>query len=152
MDQSAPTSNPNSDIQIPSQPIVPKELRFKNILCIEDERFISELYARALEKAGYSVTVEVDGKKGLEQARTNNFDIILLDIMLPSMTGIEILKALHDSGDRAKLKARFIITTNLEQKDETKAEIEKQADGYIIKAEVTPKQLVDFLQTLENPS
>lgn len=145
-----PSNSANSDIQIPSQPIVAaKQLRFKNILCIEDEHFISELYTRALNKAGYSTTVVVDGVQGLAEIRTNKYDIVLLDIMIPGMTGIEILKQLHDSGDREKLKARFIVATNLEQNEEAKAQVEKQADGYVIKAEMTPKQLVDFLQVLE---
>ncbi len=144
------TPGPNSDVQLPSQPIAAaKQLRFKNILCIEDEHFISELYTRALKKAGYNTTVVVDGQQGLAELRTTKYDIILLDIMIPGITGIEILKRLHDSGERAKLKARFIVATNLEQNDAAKAQVEKQADGYIIKAEMTPKQLVDFLQSLE---
>lgn len=144
------TNNPNSDVQLPSQPITPaKQLRFKNILCIEDEHFISELYTRALKKAGYDTTVVVDGQQGLQEIRTNKYDIVLLDIMVPGMTGIEILRQLQESGERAKLKARFIVATNLEQNDDAKAQVEKQADGYIIKAEMTPKQLVDFLQSLE---
>jgi DNA-binding response OmpR family regulator len=118
----------------------------KRVLIIEDEHFISELYVRALQKAGYEVTVIVDGQKGLEEAKTGTYDIILLDIMLPNLTGTDVLKTLREQ--HADLKSKIIITTNLEQDEEGRAAIERQADGYVIKAEITPKQLVEFLQQL----
>ena len=119
----------------------------KKILCIEDEHFISELYTRALQKGGYEVNVVIDGKDALDEALTNAYDIILLDIMLPSVTGIEILQRLRGP-EATPIKAKIIITTNLEQSDENRAAIEKQADGYIVKAEITPNQLVQFLDQL----
>src|ERR1039458_5052534 len=121
----------------------------RSVLCIEDEHFISELYSRALEKAGYHVTVESDGVKGLEIAQTDKFDIILLDLMLPNLTGIEILRILRDPARVPALKAKIIIITNLEQRDDVRADIEKRADGYIVKAEMTPHELADFLTTVK---
>lgn len=115
----------------------------KKILCIEDEPFISQLYSRALTKAGYSVDVIADGKEGLSAIQTNSYDIVLLDIMIPQLLGIDILYELEDSRDN--IKAKIIICTNLEQDEETRAAIEAQADGYIIKAEITPRQLVEIV-------
>jgi CheY-like chemotaxis protein len=120
----------------------------KKVLCIEDEQFISELYVRALNKAGYDVTAESDGLKALALAQTNQFDIILLDLMIPSITGIELLRRLRANGT-PQLKSKVIIITNLEQREEIRNDIENQADGYIIKAEVTPHELVNFLTTIE---
>lgn len=125
-------------------------LKLKKILCIEDEHFISELYARALTKAGYEVDVQLDGQKGLAAAQTDSYDIILLDLMVPNITGIEILRTLRDPRQTPKMHARIIITTNLEQRDDVRADIEHQADGYLVKAEITPHQLVEFLSTLES--
>lgn len=119
----------------------------RKILVIEDERFISELYVRALSKAGYQVSVASDGQKGLDLALTDQFDIILLDLMVPTMTGSEILKRLRQQ--KPDLKSRIVITTNLEQRDEIRSNIEQQADAYIVKAEVTPRELVDFLNTIK---
>lgn len=116
-----------------------------NILIIEDERFISELYMRSLEKAGHQVTLCADGEDGLAAAQTDQYDIILLDIMVPTITGFEILKRLRDPAITKPIRARIIISTNLEQSEEDKEHIERQADGYIVKAEMTPKQLVAFL-------
>ena len=121
----------------------------KKILCVEDEHFISELYVRALTKAGYSVTVEVDGQKGLELAQTNQFDIILLDLMVPTITGIEVLRHLRNPAETPELRAKVIITTNLEQREDIRSDIERQADGYLVKAEITPRELVDFLSTIK---
>jgi DNA-binding response OmpR family regulator len=122
----------------------------KKILCIEDEHFISELYTRALTRAGYEVDVQLDGQKGLEAAQTDIYDIILLDLMVPNITGIEILRTLRDPRETPKMHARIIITTNLEQRDDVRADIEHQADGYLVKAEITPHQLVEFLGRLES--
>lgn len=119
----------------------------RKVLCIEDERFISELYNRALQKGGYDVTTIIDGKEALQEALTDTYDIILLDMMIPSITGFEILRKIRGD-EHTKLKAKVIITTNLEQSEEDRAAIERQADGYVIKAEVTPKQLVKFLDQL----
>jgi len=120
----------------------------KKILCIEDEHFISELYVRALTRAGYDVTVEVDGRQGLELAKSNEFDIILLDLMIPSITGIEVLRRLRNPAETPKLDSKIIITTNLEQREDIRADIEAQADGYLVKAEITPRELVAFLGTI----
>jgi CheY-like chemotaxis protein len=120
----------------------------KRILCVEDEHFISELYVRALTKAGYEVTVEVDGQQGLQLAQTDQFDIILLDLMIPTITGIEVLRHLRNPQETPKLSAKVIITTNLDQRDEVRAAIEAQADGYLVKAEITPRELVEFIQSI----
>lgn len=130
---------------------MPEEIKTpqnRTILCIEDEHFISELYARALKKAGYQVTIEGDGVKALAEAQTNQYDIILLDLMVPNMTGIEILRALRDPARVPPIRSKIIITTNLEQREDVRADIEKQADGYVVKAEMTPNELVNFLSTV----
>ncbi len=119
-----------------------------NLLCIEDENFIGELYTRALTHAGYDVLVVADGEAALAESETNKYDIILLDIMLPSMSGVEILRRLKDPARPTPLKAKIIITTNLDQEESNREKIEKMADGYLIKAEITPRELVTYLQQL----
>ncbi|CAN5181492.1 hypothetical protein BH09PAT3_BH09PAT3_2170 [soil metagenome] len=135
-------AQPGQTIQ-PDAPTTPKK-----VLCIEDEHFIGELYERALTRAGYEITLEVDGAEGLRLAQTDAYDIILLDLMVPNVTGIEILRALRDPAQTPHLKAKIIITTNLEQREDVRADIEKQADGYIVKAELTPHEIVDVLNRL----
>ncbi|HEX5797929.1 MAG TPA: response regulator [Candidatus Saccharimonadales bacterium] len=116
------------------------------VLCVEDEEFISELYKRALTREGYDVTVVRSGADGLAEAKKNIYDIMLLDIMVPDILGVDVLRQLKH--DTTNFKTKIIITTNLEQDEQTRTAIEKEADGYIIKADVTPKQLVAFLDRL----
>lgn len=120
----------------------------RQVLVIENEQFISDLYARALHKKGYQVDVEIDGAQGLKAAQTDKYDIILLDLMMPNMTGVEILKILRDPSKTPHLKAKIIITTNLEEREEVREDLERHADAYIIKAEMTPNELVEFLDTI----
>ena len=139
----SPTQPPAST---PGQIIEPAK---RSILSIEDEQFISELYARALTKAGYEVTVEHDGKAGLELAQSNKFDIVLLDMLLPSMHGADILKALRDPDQTPQLHSKIIIMTNFEERKEVRDDIEKLADAYLIKVDITPNQLVEFLSHIK---
>ncbi|MDL2342383.1 MAG: response regulator [Patescibacteria group bacterium] len=144
-----PDTTPLANTQMPTpQPQAPARPTGRKVLCIEDEHFIGELYARALGKSGYEVVVMTDGQKGLDAAQTNDFDIILLDLMLPNVTGIEILQALRDPAKTTPLRAKIIITTNLEQREDVRAAIEKQADGYLVKAELTPRELAAFVDTV----
>lgn len=132
-------------VEIITQPEPTKQIR---VLCIEDEFFIGELYERALRKAGYDVTVVLNGTDGLQIAQTNQYDIVLLDLMIPGLIGIEVLRALRDPNISPGFKSKVIVTTNLDQDDQTKAEVEQAADGYLIKAAITPKELVAYLGQL----
>ena len=67
--------------------------------------------------------------------------------MIPDTLGVDVLHKLR--AEKSNLKAKIIITTNLEQDDKTREAIEREADGYLIKAEITPKQLVEFLNHLK---
>jgi DNA-binding response OmpR family regulator len=131
----------------PQEPITPAQPQ-KHILVIEDENFISDLYERALVKGGYAPKVVVDGQAALQEAQTNTYDVILLDIMLPTITGTEILNTLRGPG-APPLKAKIIVTTNLELDEAGRQEMESKADGYIVKADITPRELVSFLDQID---
>ena len=118
----------------------------KNILMIEDYRFISEMYARSLKKVGFDVKEVVTGPEGLEQAKTGAYDVILLDIMIPDKTGVEVLQELRGPKGSGLPNTKIIIMTNFEQDDATRQNMEKLADGYLIKAEITPRRLVEIVQ------
>jgi len=120
----------------------------KKVLIIEDDRFISEMYARSLTKAGYEVKEVVTGPEGLKAA-ADGFDFILLDIMIPDRTGVEVLEDLRGQDGRGLPKTKIIIMTNFEQDDATRQSMEKLADGYLIKAEITPKRMVDIVKSFE---
>ncbi len=120
----------------------------KTILCIEDDRFIGEMYVRSLKKAGYEVDWIVDGNDGLIAARNKQYDVLLLDIMLPERRGSEILDALRGGKEDLIPKSKVVIMTNFEQDEESRVLMEKRADAYLIKAEITPKKLVSIIQQM----
>jgi DNA-binding response OmpR family regulator len=127
------------------KPFIKQELTMqstKHILIVEDEKFISELYVRALEQAGYMTTITNNGDDALAKALSGEFDIILLDIVIPGMLGIDVLKQLKN---KPEITSKIIIATNLEQDETTRTEVEDLADGYIIKAEITPKELAAYI-------
>ncbi len=127
-------------------------MAIKTILCIEDDRFIGEMYVRSLKKAGYEVDWVVDGNDGLITARNKQYDVILLDVMLPERRGTEILDALRGGKEDLIPKTHVVVLTNFQQDDESRISMEKHADAYLIKAEITPKKLISVIEKLEDNS
>jgi DNA-binding response OmpR family regulator len=119
----------------------------RRILFIEDDQFIVDMYARGLRHAGYTVDVAGTGTKGLTMAQQGNYDLILLDIFLPEKSGIDILAELKGEG-KPPIRSKIVIMTNYAHDDEERAALEAKADGYFIKADITPNKLVDLAQKL----
>lgn len=122
----------------------------KTILCIEDDLFIGEMYARSLRKAGYEVELMSSGAEGLKAAQTKQYDLILLDILLPETHGTEILQTLRGAKDLVP-NSRILVLTNFSQDDESRLAMQSKADGYLIKADITPRKLIEIIQTLQTP-
>jgi DNA-binding response OmpR family regulator len=124
-------------------------MAIKDILIIEDDRFIGEMYVRSLQRAGYTVDWMVDGNDGSVAARNKSYDLIMLDIMLPEKRGSEILEELrHDDVDLVP-NTRIIVLTNFEQDEESRMAMEHNVDAYLIKAEITPRKLLETIQELD---
>ncbi len=117
----------------------------KTILFIEDDPFIVDMYTHVLERSGYTVDIAYDGKTGLDKARQNPYDLILIDIMVPQLTGIEVLEQLRKHSPRDLSATKIVILTNLAQDEESRRALEAEADGYLIKADITPNKLVELL-------
>jgi DNA-binding response OmpR family regulator len=123
-------------------------MAIKTVLCIEDDRFIGEMYVRSLRKAGYEVDWMVDGNDGLVAARNKPYDLILLDIMLPERRGNEILQVLRGGEKDLIPNTRIIVLTNFDQDEESRAAMQHDADAYLIKAEITPRKLLAVIDKL----
>jgi len=108
----------------------------KKILIIEDDISIAEIEQDFLSIEGFAVTIHTDGKEGYEKAKTEPFDLILLDVMLPNMTGYEICKALRNELDIPIL----MVTANGEDADKIRG-LGLGADDYIPKP-FSPTELV----------
>lgn len=125
-------------------------MAIKSILIIEDDRFIGEMYVRSLKKAGYDVDWMVDGNDGLIAARNKPYDLMLLDVMLPERRGGEILQILRGGAEDLIPGTRVIVLTNFDQTEQARLTMEEQADGYLIKAEITPKKLLAVIAKLDS--
>ncbi len=122
----------------------------KTILCVEDDRFIGEMYVRSLQKAGYDVTWVVDGNDGLVAARNQNFDLIILDLMLPEQRGDQILDALRNNNVDLVPNSKILIMTNFEQDEASRKSVMSRVDGYLIKADITPRNLIEVVKQMSS--
>ena len=122
----------------------------KTILCVEDDRFIGEMYVRSLQKAGYDVTWVVDGNDGLVAARNQNFDLIILDLMLPEQRGDQILDALRNNNVDLIPNSKILIMTNFEQDEASRKSVMSRVDGYLIKADITPRNLIEVVKQMDD--
>lgn len=114
--------------------------QLKKILLVEDEDFIRELYTRQLTKAGFAVKSAVDGQSGLDTLKAEQFDLLLLDIMLPGMNGLQLLREFKTQNPNSPMIT--ILLTNLGQEAVIKEGFELGAQAYLIKASYTPDQVV----------
>ena len=122
----------------------------KTIVCVEDDRFIGEMYVRSLQKAGYDVTWVVDGNDGLVAARNQNFDLIILDLMLPEQRGDQILDALRNNNVDLVPNSKILIMTNFEQDEASRKSVMSRVDGYLIKADITPRNLIEVVKQMSS--
>lgn len=111
----------------------------KTILIIEDESDLAELVAFNLEKEGYRALIAPDGPSGLEAVRNNSPDLILLDLMLPGMSGMEICKVLKGKDKTAGIPV-IMLTAKGEEIDRVVG-FEVGADDYVIKP-FSPRELL----------
>ncbi len=112
----------------------------KKILLVEDEDFIRELYVRQLTKEGFQVKSAIDGQTGLDTLKTEQFDLLLLDIMLPGINGLQLLRTFKTQNPNSPMIT--ILLTNLGQEAVIKEGFELGAQAYLIKASYTPDQVV----------
>ena len=118
----------------------------KKILLVEDEQFIRDLYTRELTKAGFQVTSAADGQSGLDQLKQQIFEVLLLDIMLPGMNGLQLLREYKTQNPNSPMIV--ILLTNLGQEAVIKEGFELGAQAYLIKASYTPEQVVNEVKSV----
>ena len=99
------------------------------ILIIEDEESLAELVANRLKKEKYIVDISLDGEEGLYNALMDNYDLILLDIMLPGMNGIDILKEIKKNN----IKSKIIMLTAKSELEDKLLGFSEGANDYIPK-------------------
>lgn len=118
----------------------------KTILFIEDERALHTMLGDVLAKEGYKMISAFDGQVGLESAKKEKPDLILLDLILPKMHGFDVLENLKK--DEATKNIPVIVFTNLEGLGEIERAISLGAASYLVKSEYTVDDLLEKIKNI----
>jgi two-component system response regulator VicR len=116
------------------------------ILIVEDERTLNEAYQMILSKQGHTIYTAYDGEEALETTKSVEPDIILLDLRMPKLGGIDFLKAYKPAAEHPKVK--IVIFSNLDMQKEIDEAYDLGAHKYILKAWASPKELVKLVDEL----
>jgi DNA-binding response OmpR family regulator len=117
-----------------------------SILIIEDHPMTLDVFKTKLEIEGYHVDLASDGMVGLEKALTINPDLVLLDLMLPRLNGLEVLAELRKNPKTKKTP--IIILSNWENDEDIKKGLELGANDFLLKSNITPKEVVRRIKGL----
>lgn len=118
------------------------------ILLVEDDSFLAGMYVTKLTLEGFQVTLASDGEQGIESFKKEQPEIILLDIVLPKMSGFDVLKAIKQ--DPKAKQTRVILLTNLGQREDVSRGLALGADDYLIKAHFMPSEVVEKIKKIIN--
>jgi len=122
----------------------------KKVLVVDDEESVREIYRREFTNSGFAVATAADGEDGLLKAAEQKPDVILLDIMLPKMSGIDVLRSLKENELTKKMPV--LLLTNLGEETIIKEGFELGADGYLLKVSYTPAQVVEEVRKVVQPT
>ena len=117
-----------------------------NIIIVEDDPMISEIYQKKFSDSGFHVMVAESGDQALTLAKKEKVDVMLLDLIMPKMDGFEVIKTVRGGGYDENIKV--IIFSNLNQKEDHDKAMKLGADGFILKADYTPSALVKEVERL----
>ena len=116
------------------------------ILLIEDDDFLLTMYKMKLELENFKVITAANGENGLRMIREKKPDLILLDLVLPKMSGFEIMKELKK--DKELWKIPVIMLTNLSQKDDVQKGFNLGAQEYLIKVHFLPSEVISKIRKI----
>lgn len=114
----------------------------KKILIAEDDFYVLDIYKSAFSFAGYEVDTAENGEKVLEKLKAFSYDALLLDIMLPKISGTEIINWCRSKNSSTKNLLIYVLT-NLDETVFVKKVMDQGANGYFVKAKITPQTLVE---------
>jgi len=126
-----------------------KKSKKTNILIVEDDKFLAGMYVTKLDLEGFTVSLANDGEKGLKLATEEKPDVILLDIILPKMSGFDVLKDLKDDPQTKDIPV--VLLTNLGQRDDVQKGLDLGAVDYLIKAHFMPSEVVEKIKKIIEP-
>lgn len=123
----------------------------QKILLVEDNIELRSIYEQYLKRRGYTVTVAVDGEDALRLGKEFRPELIFLDIMMPKIDGLKVLKMLRHDEEYGCTRAKIVLLTNLGDASRVDPKVQKDMDGYVIKAEINLSDLIDIIKSFEGP-
>lgn len=115
----------------------------KKIFIVEDDEFLQNLEATKLKKEGYDVVVASNGEEALTKIEETNFDLLLLDLILPNFDGFEILKKVRNTEKTKNIPA--IVFSNLSEEKDINKSKELGANYFMVKSNFTLDELVEHV-------
>lgn len=115
------------------------------VLVVEDDRLLSRMYSEKFDLEGFETTISYDGEDALKRAQDEHFDIILLDIMLPKLSGLDMLEKfinIKEDGNNVPV----IALTNLADPEERRRAFKLGVREYLVKAMQTPEEVVNIIK------
>lgn len=118
------------------------------ILIVEDDPLMQRMYQKAFTLAGYEVEVAGDGREGLEKATRGGPALILLDIMMPKMNGMEVLKELRANAETQSIPVVMLTNITSGSLEAAKHALTKGALEYIVKSDYEPQEVVQMVRKI----
>lgn len=112
------------------------------ILIVDDDQYIRDLYEEVLKDEGFSVDIAQDGKIALARLTSGGYDVVLLDVNMPELNGLQVLKELSKVTPKSANKM-IILLTNLAQDPIVQEALQLGASSYLIKTDITPDKLLE---------
>ena len=125
--------------------IINKEKK-QTILLVEDDEFLANMYKTKLELEKYNVIMVSNGESALRVVNEKKVDLVLLDIILPKISGFEIITQIK--ANKKLKKTPVVMLTNLSQKEDIKKGLKLGADEYLIKAHFLPSEVIGKIKKL----
>ncbi len=113
----------------------------KRILLVEDDRFLRRACEASLRQRGFTVTTAADGEEGLRLVKSDRPDLILLDILMPKLSGLDVLRALR--GDEATRGLAVVILSNSSREQDVLEVTKLGISGYFVKSNLSLQELGD---------
>jgi DNA-binding response OmpR family regulator len=116
----------------------------KKIMIIEDDSFVMDIYQTKLNQEGYEVLLAENGAEALKKLEKEAPDLVLLDIVMPYIDGLQVLKKIK--ADKKLKDIPVILLTNLSQKEDINEGLGLGADDYLIKSHFTPSEVLEKIK------
>lgn len=116
------------------------------VLIIEDDPLMSRMYQKIFTFEGYKVELAADGEEGLKKVKKDKPNLVLLDIMMPKLNGLQVLEKLKLDPDTKSIP--IVMLTNLAGQQDAETAMSKGAVKYIIKSEYEPKQVANMVKEI----